>query len=48
LGRHFTGQADYTDTHESAVEIAKSAGFDFLPLGAIINVTSDNPLLAAE
>jgi hypothetical protein len=28
LGRHFTGQADYTDTNECAVEIAKSAGFN--------------------
>jgi class 3 adenylate cyclase/tetratricopeptide (TPR) repeat protein len=28
LGKHFTGQADYSDYNECAVEIAKSAGYN--------------------
>jgi hypothetical protein len=34
LDKHFTGQADYTDYNEYAVQIAKSAGFNSPQLAA--------------
>jgi hypothetical protein len=34
MGRYFTGQADYTDYKEGALEMAKSVGFNCPRLGA--------------
>jgi len=49
LGRHFIGQADYTDYNECEMEIAKSVGFNSPQLAAVgWNLSFiDTPWLAA-